>query len=593
MAPEAACRMSRSGLSTHSWINRSSIRARGAEWLKPDRARRNGADMGRTPLQPNPMPAGDAIMSSPALHTTRRASTGRARYAAFGAVARLAALVLIVSLCRVSLVAAQDKPASELLRIAVSDTGRMIFDGLVEDINAQGDPQIKPDIKYTSSLGSLREFCKGIGADSPDAALTTRRMQSVIASECSKNGVNDFITVELGRGPVVLAVRSGSLLSRLTSRQIYLALARDVPEKDEFHRNTSIRWSDIDRSLPPQDIRFQLPPRKDGSRSIFDALILESGCRQEPLVKQIYSAEQRVSRCVSTRVDRIREIPPGQAVRELLEAPEGTVGVLSYFDIQQSGGRLVGLALDGVSPGRDEVLKGRYEYYHSYWLYVKRGRADRGGSKEVDAAVECLTTRAASEAIVGPDGVLPKLGLVPLPADERAAQRAALAAPVIPPGITAVMDRITTAVADAWNLLGESTPVDAMAASDFTMLMDIAGYKTQEFQTTIGVIPGIGMSFGIAREMSKADQEYLERKLALDVRGRPGVLPAIQRQIVRTVLDVSEAEGYEISKVEIEIVPLPSVKLIVAPTDAPISFETTTILRAIEQLSERVSGRSR
>ena len=32
---------------------------------------------------------------------------------------------------------------------------------------------------------------------------------------------------------------------------------------------------------------------------------------------------------------------------------------------------LVGLALDGVSPNRDEVLNGRYEYYHSYWLYVK------------------------------------------------------------------------------------------------------------------------------------------------------------------------------------------------------------------------------
>jgi phosphate transport system substrate-binding protein len=469
----------------------------------------------------------------------------------------------------------------------------MIFDGLVEDIKTQGDFQIKPNINYTTALGALREFCKGNGADSPDAALSTRRMQSAIASECSKNGVNDFITVELGRGPLVLAVRSGSLLSKLTSRQIYLALARDVPDKDEFRRNVAIRWSDVDRSLPPQDIRFQLPPRKDGGRAAFDALILERGCRQEPLVKQIYSSEQRVARCVSTRVDRIREISPDQAARELLEAPEGTVGVLSYFDLQQSGGRLVGLELDGVSPSRDEVLTGRYEHYYSYWLYVKHGRAERGGSETGDAATHRLTARAASEAIVGPDGVLPKLGLVPLPADERAAQRAALAAPVIPPGITTVMDQVASAVTDAWNLLGDSAPVDAAGASDFTTLMDIAGYKAQEFQTSIGVIPGIGMSFGIVREMSKADQEYLERKLALDVRGRPGVLPALQRQIVRAVLEVSETEGYEINKVEIEIVPLPSVKLIVAPTDAPISIETTMILRAIEQLNDRVSAMSR
>ena len=96
------------------------------------------------------------------------------------AVARLTALVLIVSLCRGSFVAAQEKPAAEALRIAVSDTGRMIFDGLVEDIKTQGDFQIKPNINYTTALGALREFCKGNGADSPDAALSTRRMLAML-----------------------------------------------------------------------------------------------------------------------------------------------------------------------------------------------------------------------------------------------------------------------------------------------------------------------------------------------------------------------------------------------------------------------------
>src|SRR5580765_7527171 len=190
--------------------------------------------MGRTPLQPNHVPGGDAIMSSPARHTIQRASTGRATCAACRTVARLAALALIVSLGRVDFVAAQEAPATDALGIAVSDIGRVIFDGLVEDIKAQAGSRIKSDIRYTTALGALREFCKGNGADNPDVALTTRRLQSAIASECSKNGVKDFIAVELGHGPLVLAVRSGSLLSNLTSRQIYLALARDVPDSDQF-----------------------------------------------------------------------------------------------------------------------------------------------------------------------------------------------------------------------------------------------------------------------------------------------------------------------------------------------------------------------
>jgi phosphate transport system substrate-binding protein len=554
--------------------------------------------MERIPLQPDPPAGGEPTISSPASGAPRRAPAGGAMVASYRTVARLAALILIFSLCRVPFAAAQDKPAgvegANALRIAVSDGGKTIFDGLVRDIQSERRLGVQADIKYyPSSIDVLREFCRGSGANSPGAMLTTRRLQAPFAEECSKNGVDDLVTVELGRGPLVLAVRRGSLLTRLTSRQIYFALARDVPEHDEFRRNTSIRWSDIDPELPAQDIRFQLPPRKDGERSVFDALILEGGCRQVPLVKQIFKAEPRVARCVTTRVDRIREISPDKAREELLKAPEGTVGVLTYSDVQQSGGQLIGLAVDGVPPGRDEVLTGRYEYYHSYWLYVKRERADGGGSKEVDAAVARLTSRAASEAIVGPDGILPKLGLIPLPADERAAQRAALAAPVIPPGITKVIDQMTTAVVNVWNLLGDSTPTDALGASNFTSLMDVAGYKILEYESTIGIIPQIDMSFGIAREMSQADQEYLERKLALDVRGRPGVLPAIQRQIVRSILEVSEAEEYEIEKVVIEILPLPSVKLSVAPTDAPLGYETTTILRAIEQLRDRVTALSR
>jgi hypothetical protein len=97
-----------------------------------------------------------------------------------------------LSLSHIAGVAAQDKPASNLLLIAVSDNGRIIFDGLVEDLKTQGDPGIQPDIKYTTPLGALRKFCQGIGADGSDVALTTRHLHAAIAPECAKNGVNDF-----------------------------------------------------------------------------------------------------------------------------------------------------------------------------------------------------------------------------------------------------------------------------------------------------------------------------------------------------------------------------------------------------------------
>ncbi len=494
--------------------------------------------------------------------------------------------------------AAPPTQADSTLRIAISEGGRDVFDGMIPDIVTIGGLHAPPVVKYASALGVLREFCQGVGGNNPDMVLTTRRMRLVLATDCTQHGVEHMVQVELGRGALVLAVRKDSVLKGLTARAVYLALARDVPDKDEFRRNTAVRWSDIDPSLPPQDIRFQLPPHSDGDRALFDALILQGGCRKEPLVKLIFTADQRTARCVTTRVDRVREIPGDQAVPALLEAPPGTIGVLSYLELQQSNGAFVGLALDGVSPTQNAILNGSYDYADPYWLYAKRGQAQRGGVPAIDVATDRIVQAALTEPMLGPGGLVSKLGLVPLAAEDRIAQRAVFSPQPLSYG--AAFDSViywVSYMADATRsvvglALGQPIPEDTKGGQDFTTLMDLAGYQTQEFQTSVGLFPGAGMTFGIVREMSEADQDHLERTLTQDAHNRPGALAAFQRKIVRSILDVSESGEYEISQVQIEFLPLPSFKLIVSPKDAPMSQDTTSILRAVERLSDRVSEMS-
>ncbi len=119
--------------------------------------------------------------------------------------------------------------------------------------------------------------------------------------------------------------------------------------------------------------------------------------------------------------------------------------------------------------------------------------------------------------------------------------------------------------------------------------MDIAGFKIKSFETKVGIIPGADMTFGIAREMSHGDLLYLERTLYRDWQQRPGLLSAIQRRIVRTVIDVSSTEGYQVSKVEISFFPLPSVTLVVTPSAEIMGPETTMVMQAIERVQDRLS----
>ncbi len=510
---------------------------------------------------------------------------------------RLLRNVLAIVCATSSFALAQQAPAGKPLRIEVSETGRTVFEGLISDIAQRGWMPAPPQVSYTSSLAALRDFCQRPNGEGPDIVLSAARLRPSLAADCAKNGIPDVAAVELGRGALILAVRKGSKLTELNRHQVYLALARDVPDKDEFRRNLAVRWSDIDRTLPATDIRFQLPTRDDGTRAMFEDLVMQGGCRQEKLVEQIFSAQHRTARCVTTRVDRVRDIPRAQAVQALLDAPEGTVGVLTYIDILQSGGELVPLVLDGVRPTRDNILNGAYEFSSSIWLYTRQEQAPNGDTAGTGSTLARIIERAQSDAVAGPDGVLARLGLVPLSEEEREEQRVALTAGSQPYDFMAMMGSAASAAMSAvsavWGAMGlspaEADARDKGTAPDLTMLMDIAGYKIKQFDSRFGIIPGAGMTFGLVREMSEADEEYLERQLYHDAHRRQGILSAIQRRILRTILDVNDSGGYQVSDVEITFLPLPEVRLVVSPSDGAMSQEATLLMRGIERLGDRLT----
>jgi hypothetical protein len=125
---------------------------------------------------------------------------------------------------------------------------------------------------------------------------------------------------------------------------------------------------------------------------------------------------------------------------------------------------------------------------------------------------------------------------------------------------------------------------------DFTWLMDISGYKLKEIESSVGLIPTFGLTFGQARELTEADRDFVERMLDRHAQRNAGPVAVMQRTIVRGILDASEIGGFTVDKVDVDLFPLPRVKFVLTPTDAPLGIEASRILRAIDRLNARVQG---
>jgi phosphate transport system substrate-binding protein len=279
----------------------------------------------------------------------------------------------------------------------------------------------------TDALGSTRAlelFCTGVGPQTPDLAVVTRRMTRAVQEACNANGVRDIIELQIGLGAVVLVTRRGEALPGLTTRQVWEALAAERPAEEDFAANGARLWSDIGAGLPRSEIRAILPEHGSGTRALFDDLVLEAGCRHVRAIRLIFEAAYRRRKCVTLRGDaRITDVASDRVTAALLAAPPGTVAAVSYDQLVASGGNLVAIPLDGVVPSPRSIGAIDYEPARTFFVYAKRQHSRNQQGVGVVRGIREFMIEATSEHAGGPGGYLSEAGLVPLPPADRAAQR--------------------------------------------------------------------------------------------------------------------------------------------------------------------------
>ncbi len=105
-----------------------------------------------------------------------------------------------------------------------------------------------PKIESTGSGGGFKLFCAGAGVDTPDITNASRKIKSSEIETCKSNGVNDIVEVKIGYDGIALANSRKAEQLSLTLRDIYLALAKDVPAPDGSETlvaNPYKTWKDV------------------------------------------------------------------------------------------------------------------------------------------------------------------------------------------------------------------------------------------------------------------------------------------------------------------------------------------------------------
>jgi phosphate transport system substrate-binding protein len=286
-----------------------------------------------------------------------------------------------------------------------------------------------PKVESTGTGAGFKLFCGGVGVQYPDISNASRAIKPSESDSCTKAGVKDIVEVKIGYDGIVVANSVKGSKFKLSRRDLFLALAKNVPDPatpSSLIPNPNRTWKDVNSSLPAEKIEVLGPPPTSGTRDAFAELVLENGCSTFAWIKSLKDVDEGRYKKVC---DSIREdgayVEAGEndnlIVQKLVANPKA-LGIFGYSFLEENLSQIQGSSVDGVLPTFDNIASSKYPVSRPLFFYVKKAHLG------VIPGLREFVTEFISDRAIGGEGYLADKALIPMTPGEAAKVRAAVSA---------------------------------------------------------------------------------------------------------------------------------------------------------------------
>ncbi|MGZ5918279.1 MAG: PstS family phosphate ABC transporter substrate-binding protein [Hyphomicrobium sp.] len=282
-----------------------------------------------------------------------------------------------------------------------------------------------PIVESGGSGAGIKQFCQGLGDATIDIANSSRKIKKDEIEECAKNGVKEIVEVQFGYDGIVFAVDAKGSDWAIEPKDIFLALAAEVPKDGKLVANPYKTWKEVNPSLPDWPIVAYIPGEKHGTREVFEEKVLHAGAKAAGadmlfLAKAEGADDAAKKKAADKAATKVRKDGAAididgdytETLARLTSNPKG-VGVFGLSFYQNNTDKLKVATVSGVKPSVETVAAGKYPVSRPLQFYVKK--AHIGVIPGLKEYVEFFS----SDKMIGPDGPLAEYGLVPAPDAER------------------------------------------------------------------------------------------------------------------------------------------------------------------------------
>lgn len=277
-----------------------------------------------------------------------------------------------------------------------------------------------PKIESTGSGGGFKLFCGGVGVEYPDMTNASRAIKSSEIEKCAANGVKEIVEVKIGYDGIVIANAKTADPLKLTRTELFLALAKDVPDPKnpgKLISNPYKTWNEINSELPNTKIEVLGPPPTSGTRDAFAELVLEHGAATFDFIKAMKNTDKAAYKTVAMSVREdgayVEAGENDNLIVQKLQANPAALGIFGFSFLDQNSDVIQGSIIESEEPTFENIADGKYPVSRPLFFYVKKAHVD------VIPGMSGYLAEFTSEKAWGPEGYLADKGMIPMPDAER------------------------------------------------------------------------------------------------------------------------------------------------------------------------------
>ena len=266
--------------------------------------------------------------------------------------------------------------SSASTKIAASELTDPLIRNVLERLNAQTRLQIPPP-EVMEAAAAFARLCTQAPNAQFDIVVTERRITHEEFVACRRVGITSVHESKPGYLALVLTSVVGSTPMKLSARDVYLAIAKQIPDPSEPTRiipNPNVTWDQVDPKLEYRPIALYGPARQSHLRSLFEKMILEPGCHTHRELERLQGAdpERHTQLCHTVRTDRLYSEVEQTAslIPQNLWADTTALVLVEYNFYRENQAQLSVSALEGPEPTSATIANGTYLLARPMYVYA-------------------------------------------------------------------------------------------------------------------------------------------------------------------------------------------------------------------------------